>query len=193
MHMNACEAMRALLPLFNTGDLSSGESHAVESHLALCAVCMSVRDEYRTLDSISRKKLPGMYSLHPATRNRIAAEAAERRRTSTWGWPIVSVSLWPAWQRMIPAGAAVLVALLALPFYVTRYQERSAGRQEFARISVVAAPGVVRLAWSDGVKPVYTVSKSSDPRTPGQSYQVRGHVWIDENPESSQVVFYRIE
>jgi hypothetical protein len=94
---------------------------------------------------------------------------------------------------MLPAAAAVLVAILALPLYVARTGDRDAGRQEIARISVVAAPGVVRLAWSDGVKPVYTVSKSSDPRTPGQSYQVRGNVWIDSDPDSSQVVFYRIE
>ncbi len=93
----------------------------------------------------------------------------------------------------MPAAAAALVALLALPLYVSRVRGRDAGPEEIARISVVAAPGVVRLAWSDGVKPVYTVSKSSDPRTLGRSYQVRGNVWVDSDPDSSQVVFYRIE
>jgi hypothetical protein len=58
-----------------------------------------------------------------------------------------------------------------------------------------ARNGSVSLAWSDGNGKSYKVYKASDPRRLGQGSAevVRGNQWVDRDPESSQIVFYRVE
>jgi hypothetical protein len=53
----------------------------------------------------------------------------------------------------------------------------------------------VSLAWSDGNGRAYKVYKTSDPRLlgQGQGTVVKGNHWIDQEQDSSPVVFYRVE
>jgi len=106
------------------------------------------------------------------------------------------MSLAPATRsRNALAAAAVLVGVvLALP---ALFHSSSGVRpgEEVSQVVVVADHGVVRLAWSDGRKESYTVYKSQDPRQAGtrRAYVVRGNAWTDRDPDTSPVVFYRIE
>ncbi len=127
-----------------------------------------------------------------SVRRRIAGEAADRAARRSWGFPIFAFSARTAWM----ASAAAVVALAALAAGFWMKPGPTPNRQdEISKLEVVADRGVVRLAWSDGVKASYTVYKAVDPRLArrGEAHVVRGNVWVDTHPESSPVVFYRIE
>lgn len=95
---------------------------------------------------------------------------------------------------MLAAATAVLVALVALP---VGFMDRpdTPGGGAVRELEVVAQDGVVRLAWRDGEKETYRVYKSDDPRSfsGADAYTVWGNVWTDQDPGSSQIVYYRIE
>jgi hypothetical protein len=57
------------------------------------------------------------------------------------------------------------------------------------------AGGAVHLAWSNGRKDSYTVTKSSDPRglEGAERHVVTGHDWIDAEAGQERIVFYRID
>ena len=63
------------------------------------------------------------------------------------------------------------------------------------RIDISLQGGAVRLAWSDGREGGYIVSKSSDPRglAEVERHRVAGNAWVDRDPETSRIVYYRIE
>jgi hypothetical protein len=88
----------------------------------------------------------------------------------------------------------MVLALVSLPVAL-RHSSGPAQNAEISAIQITTDGGVVRLAWSDGSRDSYTVYKSSDPRALGQAeaHVVRGNVWTDSRPQSSQIVFYRIE
>jgi len=95
---------------------------------------------------------------------------------------------------MASAAAVVALAALTAGFWMKAAPTPSQ-QDEISKLEVVADRGVVRLAWSDGVKASYTVYKTVDPRLVGrgEAHVVRGNVWVYTHPESSPVVFYRIE
>lgn len=84
-----CTAAREQLSLYVSDDLTLPERRAIEAHLAGCAECRGVVEQYRTLAGALGASLPGLEA--PARPPR-----ASRKR---WTW--------------IPAAAALLVVTLA--------------------------------------------------------------------------------
>jgi anti-sigma factor RsiW len=192
--MSICDRVRPLLPLYCGGDLLDGESSAVAEHLASCLACSTEAIEYKVLVASARMTPPSQ-GMPAALRRRIAEEAAANARRSRWR------ALLPPFVQGIPAmrlagamAAAALLAAVVLPVAL-RDSRKGLPNQAVTRIDVVRDGGVVRLAWSDGRKETYTVYKSHNPRefSAEEAHVVRGNVWTDESPETSQVVFYRIE
>lgn len=204
--MTNCVKMRELLPLSAGGDLEAGDAARVQAHLSSCPACRVELAEFRQLISLTRT-IDGAAERLPATvKRRIASEAAAAARGGFWqGW---SNSLaWPLLGRA-PGGltaatlAAALVALIAVPVAMRDSADLPPQQGEVAR--GVAAPeridmsfqaGTVRLAWSDGREGGYIVSKSSDPRGLAgvEEHRVNGNTWVDSDPETSRIVYYRIE
>ena len=102
---------------------------------------------------------------------------------------------------LVASLAACLLAVVALPL-VLRDESvappptvAAAAPAALDRIDMRLVGDKVRLAWSNGTNHAYRVYKSSDPRglTGAEVHSVRGTVWIDDNPASSPIVYYRIE
>jgi hypothetical protein len=191
--MSECDRIAKLLSLRAGDDIGPAED--VRNHLSVCQSCRDERQKY--LQVISAARLAGKreFQLSAASRARIVAiavERASRPRWSLWWRPVTGLSLRLGVTAVV---AGCLLALLVLP--VMRLgQTRSARETEVSpRIEVVSDGGVVKLAWTDGQRATYTVFKSPDPRgsARGERHIVRGNAWVDTQPDTSPIVFYRIE
>jgi hypothetical protein len=134
------------------------------------------------------------YQLPDSVRARVAHEAAEKTLQGRNSW-LLPMPFATARMALVGAAAALCVALLTSPL-MQRNEPPVATHDEVRSIRVVAEGGVVRLAWSDGVKASYTVHKTTDLRHPGQGevHVVRGKTtWTDTDPGPSPIVFYRID
>ena len=192
--MNDCPKIRALLPLAAGGDLDAAGTDAVRRHVAICGKCRLEEEKFLSVIFAARKTVWDTPELPAGVRYRIATESAENVRRGRWAFLVPRPWLM-AHPGTLVAVTACLVALLTVPV-LRRDLPGSAREAEISpRIDIVADSGVVRLAWSDGERSSYTVVKSTDPRdiSRGEAHVVRGNVWIDHHPDSSPVVFYRIE
>jgi len=190
--MSDCSKFQPLL-LAKGDDLSLELSDAVERHIGLCPGCRDERTLFLQLIAAARFSGGVKHELPASVRCKIALEAAAGARRRPWlQWlPALDLSFRPG---LVVALAASLVVLLAIPL-LWRESARTTSTAVDARLELVANRGVVRLAWTDGQRREYTVLKSSDPRgmARAETFVVRGNVWVDPGPDSSPIVFYRIE
>lgn len=192
--MKDCDSIRQLLPLNAGGDLEATDSRRIELHLEICPACRAEESRFAALIALAGTSWETGDRLPAPVRERIAVEAAENARA------ILSAFRVPLFATVTPGGgpivalAAVLIALVALPL-VLRNGGTAFREEPGLEIEVVAEGGTVKLAWRDGERDSYTVFKSDNPRdfNRGEVYPVRGNVWIDTDPDSSTVVFYRIK
>jgi hypothetical protein len=98
---------------------------------------------------------------------------------------------------VLAAAVPAMVALLALGIGLAVRSGRTAdsGPQTPARLDMQVEAKGVRLAWTDGRGRAYKVYKTSDPRLlgRGKGTVVQGNQWLDQEPDSSPIVFYRVE
>jgi hypothetical protein len=178
---------------FAFGESSGEANRLVTEHLVRCPVCRSEIAEYKELLSLSRATLVAERTLSPAVVARISRQAAETAARPAF------------WQRLIPmqpipvlaAAAPAMVALLVLGIGWAVRDGRPAEPNPAVPVRLemqVEAKGV-SLAWADGRGRAYKVYKTSDPRLlgRGQGTVVQGNHWVDQEPDSSPVVFYRVE
>jgi len=203
--MNACNDLRRLLPLISEDDLSAGEAALVSAHLRECAGCRMEDEKYRSMIVSARSIYATENGLPAAIHQRIAAEAAERVSRPVWPWS--QLALIPRrLPAFVTAMAALLILLAGLPLALRHRGQRASGGVGIAgktvssddremQIEVVADGDSVKLAWSDGDRQSYTVYKTDDPRAGKyqEAHLVNGNVWVDSDPQSSPVVFYKIE
>ena len=192
--MSECSKIKSLVSLAAGDDLPADETGRVRRHLAVCPSCRAEESVVSELVLAARSAGRADFQLPDSVRQRIALEAAGSAvRGRSVSWLPVRVLLMPRY-RLMTAAAACLVALL-VPLALRHQAQLSSRADGVTRIEVVADQGVVRLAWSDGQKASYTVLKTSDPRnvSAGETHVVRGNVWVDRQPDSSPVVFYRVE
>jgi hypothetical protein len=200
--MKDCTTYRRLLPLWSGGDLGPADARRLEGHFLHSSACRAERDKYLKTIEIARNVYAAEVQLPSFVRTRIAsgAAAACRQGWSRYTAPFVVL---PGGRRagLIASLAASLLALVALPMVL---RERpippaqppvAAGIAADERIDMRLVGGKVRLAWSDGDNASYRVYKSSDPKglAGAEVHSVRGTVWVDHNPASSPIVYYRIE
>jgi len=191
--MNECKRVKPLLSLSVAGDLTSGDLGRVEKHLKRCSECLEEERKFSQVISAARIVRGVQYQLPTSVRQRIALEAAQRvvRRPWILWFPVPGFRV----RYGLTAAAVACLAGLLMTLALRQQAPVPAGPGDVTRIEVVADRGVVRLAWSDGQRASYTVMKSDDPRAVGRGevHVVKGNVWIDRQPDSSPVVFYRIE
>jgi len=191
--MSECSKVKPFLFLAAGDDLPDEAAGRVRRHLAVCPGCRTEESAVAELLEAARSAGKVDFQLPPAVRRRIALEAAARAVRRPWVSWLPVRTLTPRYGLMTAIAACLVVLLLPL---VLRQQAPVSSRSDgVTRIEVVADRGVVRLAWSDGQKASYTVLKTSDPRNAGagETHVVKGNVWVDRRPDSSPVVFYRIE
>ena len=191
--MKTCGAFKPYLPLFSGGELNEAEHRRVELHLASCVQCQEEAETFSQVINLARMVcVPGNH-IPVMVRNRIALEAASRASRRPWSFPVPVFSL-SAHPGLLASAAAIVLTLIALPVTL-RHGSGPSRTADVAVIDITVDDGVVRLAWSDGSHDSYTVYKSTDPRTlePSEVHVVRGNVWTDAEPESSAIVYYRIE
>ena len=206
--MKTCVRVGQLIALSAGGDLDAGSERALQEHLAGCPGCRAELREYLEVISLGREAFSSEDILPAPVRTRIAARAAESAQRASWRTRFSPLPGWFSGQTGVAAtvAAALVVVALALPvsLRIDRSESRGeavtagiggAGFGEVDKIEMRFEDGAVRLAWSDGRKPSYVVHKSSDPRgvTGAETHSVQGNTWVDTNPDSSRVVFYRIE
>jgi anti-sigma factor RsiW len=193
--MESCARTKRLLPLAVTGDVSERKLNAIRIHIATCENCRREEQAFLALISAARVHVRDDDRLPSPVRARICREAAERaqRRRLPWSLRLPILASTPRLS-LVGTAVALLAALTILPL-VQRERAHSGRDSEIRAIRVVAEGGIVRLAWSDGKKVSYTIRKSDNPRglPEGEAHVVKGNVWTDANPESSPVVFYRVE
>ena len=126
----------------------------------------------------------------------LGARAAERTLGRVWSWLTpISPGLGFVPARVLATAFALLAAFVAMPFFVHRGTSPAKEDGGAVKIQVVVVDGAVRLAWSDGKRDSYTVSKSSDPRSFSRqdAHIVKSNVWTDTRPGSASIVFYRVD
>lgn len=129
------------------------------------------------------------------SRRRIAVEAAGQAKHRPWVAGLRGFGLWSPspGPGFLATAVAAVIALVLLPVALRR--SPAPYRESAVKVEVESHGSAVLLAWTDGSRDSYTVYKTSDPRNlrRAEVHRVKGNSWVDENPGSSQVVFYRIE
>jgi hypothetical protein len=191
--MNTCFSFRSLLALHAGGDTDPKETVRVEAHLAGCAPCREEAVHMSTALVSARQAFVNEYQLPSGVRARIATEAAEKIRRGGWAGALFSFA--PRRAFLAPAVALAALAVLSLAVWTEghRTKPHEAG---ISRFEVMAGPdGTVRLAWSNGERPSYTIYRTTDPRGFGraEAHVVKGNIWVDDERDASRVVYYRVE
>jgi anti-sigma factor RsiW len=173
------------------GDLDLGMLSQVRAHVGICAECGREEQELLQVINAGRSAFSPASALPEVAVRRIARAAAEQA-VRPWSPPL-SLFARPVRSGVLASVAAVLIALVAIP--VGLKNSGPTAVKEPLKIDVVVQGDAVLLAWSDGVKGTYTVRKSDDPRafSRGEAHIVSGNVWADTQPDSSPIVFYRID
>lgn len=172
-------------------DQSTGE--AARQHLAGCEACRRAVADYQFVIRQARAAFPVTEALPDLVRIRVARNAAAEAQRAPWWSRLVPAGHTPVWAAVAPA--LLVAVIVALPLAIRHQQEPAASSEVPVRIDMRAQDGAVSLAWTDGNGKAYKVYKSSDPRRLGQGRAevVTGNQWVDRDPDSSQIVFYRVE
>ena len=191
--MTACPENRRVLEQHAGGRVRPGAEAAVRDHIAGCGECRRAVADYAYVVDQARAAFPAKLALNDFVRTRVARNAASDALRAPWWRRLAVLPQTPAWGAVAPALMVALV--VSVPLALRRAPAPIAQGEGPTRIEMQANGGAVSLAWSDGDGKAYKVYKSSDPRRLGQGRPeiVKGNQWVDENPESSQVVFYRVE
>ena len=131
-------------------------------------------------------------TLPPGAVARIASQAAENAlRPPFWSRFLPPVPV-HGWGAAVPA--MLLAAVISVPFLLSHETARPAA-QAPVRLDMQVEGCEVRVAWSNGHNRSYKVYKTSDPRLlgSGAAQVVRGHEWVDRDPGSATIVYYRVE
>lgn len=192
--MTECRETRKILDLHAAGRAHLESRPDLRDHLTGCGECRRAVADYTLVVREARAAFPATLGLNEFVRARVARNAAaDVVRTPWWGRLLPSSARTPAWAAVAPA---LLVALVvALPLALHRQPAPASSGEAPVRLDMQARGGAVSLAWSDGNGKAYKVYKTSDPRQLGQGHAqiVKGNQWTDQDPESSQIVFYRVE
>lgn len=191
--MSTCSQARPHLAEFAYGELTGQASHLVTGHLAGCPDCRAEVAEFKELRLATRGSLVAGGALSPAVIGRVSRQAAEAVNSPAWWRRLVPMQVTPVMAAAVPA----MVALIALGIGLAVRNGRTieSGPQIPARLDMQVEAKGVRLAWTDGRGRAYKVYKTSDPRLlgRGKGTVVQGNQWLDQEPDSSPIVFYRVE
>lgn len=200
--MTRCSKIRSLLPLWIGRDVDSTDDRKIREHVTECAKCDAEATELVAVIEIARNIYTQKNELSASIKAGIAANAARQ---------VVSVPWWSVWGRIpslltegfalrpgfaLASAAALLVTLAVLPVGLQGPSSPEVPESTpVTRVEMALRSGAVHIAWSNGDKDSYTVYKSSDPQglQGSEAHVVRGHDWVDSDPESSPIVYYRIE
>jgi len=141
---------------------------------------------------MARNAFENELELPLAARSAVVRSASARAARDPWWGRLLPLPGHPALAAVVPA---VLVLLaVTVPFALRGHRVENASGSP-VRIDMRAEGGRVRLAWSDGRGTPYRVYKSTDPRQLGRgpAQEVKGNQWVDSEPDSAPVVFYRVE
>jgi hypothetical protein len=202
--MSDCAKYRHLLPHSDREGGDRALTLALRDHLAACRRCRVENGEMKEVISLGRSLFRAEEQLPAGVRHRIARAAAERSAPGGgWAGLLARPLLWTRRPGFATAlAAALLVAVIAVPLALRDGEGRQGdlstptGLNNPTRIEMTTlADGAVHLAWSNGRRGSYTVTKSSDPRgvEGAERHLVRGNDWIDDDPGPSRIVFYRID
>lgn len=190
--MMTCREAGNHLALYAGGDLDPRTRGEVCRHLETCASCLQEVADYKSVTVLARDAFDHEIELPLAARSAVVRGASERAARHPWWGRLLPLPGHPALAAMVPA-ALVLLAV-TVPFAVRGHQvEKAYGSP--VRIDMMAEGGTVRLAWTDGRAKPYRVYKSTNPRQLGRgpAQEVKGSQWVDSEPDSAHVVFYRVE
>ncbi len=123
-----CTDVRPHLIDYQRGQLPPEREDGVRAHIAECPSCSRADAAERTLTELLERRLPQ----HPAP--------VHLKRSLRASWPLPAParrSWWNRWGRtLLPAGAAALVILLAVPLYFQGVAARRAAAGEMVREAV---------------------------------------------------------
>lgn len=175
-------------------DLDPSRASEVEAHLRSCPACAAEAAGFTTFLADVRSALAVEETLPAGVVRRIADRSAETVLQAPWWRRLVPPVPVHGWAAAVPA--MVLVVMVAAPFLLTREAARPVAQAPVKLDMQVEGDGV-RVAWTNGHNRSYKVFKTSDPRLlgtgSGQMQVVRGHEWVDRNPDSAVIVYYRVE
>jgi hypothetical protein len=165
-----------------------------EAHRRSCQSCHEEYEKFLAVISAVREFTSSSVELSASVRREIAHQAAERAVRHRW---TLRLPIWaPRMRTSILAAAAVSIVLVlaALPITLRHGVDRGKN-SDIHTLNITSNGGVVRVAWSNGSRDMYTVYKSYDPRSlqGARAHLVRGNVWLDAETDRSPIVFYRIE
>jgi len=192
--MTDCALHRHELSLAGSEDLDPSRAREVEAHLRACSACAAEAAGFTSLLADVRAALTVEETLPAGVVRRIADRSAEAVLRAPWWRRLVPPVPVHGWAAAVPA--MVLMVMVAAPFLLTREAARPVA-QAPVKLDMQLEGDGVRVAWTNGHNRSYKVFKTSDPRllgTPaGQMQVVRGHEWVDRNPDSATIVYYRVE
>ena len=191
--MLTCSQASTQLVTFAFGESVGEDSRIVREHLSACPDCRAKVAEYKELVSVSRAALATGGALSPTVIARISRQAAEAAMRPAWWRRLVPMQASPVLAAAVPAMVVVLALGIGLALRGRRPVESPS--QTPARLDMQVEANGVRLAWTDGRGRAYKVYKTTDPRLlgTGKGTVVQGNQWLDKEPDSSPVVFYRVE
>ena len=190
--MTDCAAYKQDLPLFGSDDLDLSRRAAVEIHLKSCAACAAEAADYQDVVSDLKSRLAVEATLPMGVVARLSSRAAEEVLRAPWWSRLVPPIPVHGWGAAVPA--MLLAAVVSVPFLLNHENARPAA-QSPVRLDMQVEGDGVKVAWSNGHNRTYRVYKTTDPRLlgSGSGQVVRGHEWVDRNPGSAAIVYYRVE
>jgi putative zinc finger protein len=193
--MKPCLEFTDRVTLLAGGDLDREAAAGVRRHLEGCTACRQELSEYENVLRVARRSFVETRGLDDHVRARIARAAAEGVLRPSWWRRLVPLSASPLHATLVPAAIVAVLAVGVLPLALRTPHPVGVQVEGPVRIDMQADGTSVRLAWTDGRGRPYRVYKSSNPRLlgSGPAQEVRGNQWVDKDPESSPIVYYRVE
>ena len=190
--MTDCSAYKQALPLFGSDDLDLSRRAAVEAHLRGCPDCAAEAADYEMVVSELKASLAVEAALPAGVIARVASQASEQVLRAPWWSRLLPPIPVHGWGAAVPA--MLLAAVVSVPFLLSHETARPVA-QAPVRLDMQLDGNDVKVAWSNGHNRTYRVYKTTDPRLlgSGSGQVVRGHEWVDRDPGSATIVYYRVE
>jgi hypothetical protein len=139
--MRDCESIRESIERWLDGELGAGESESIRGHLASCEDCRKAQQQFESIHQMLKTTLLAeaqQIEFLPFWRGvqaRIVQKTPWREQALEWLRATFTPSR-AAW--LVPAGIAVVLAILSLDFYIPGLRE---GRNSFASVESIDAHG----------------------------------------------------
>lgn len=156
----------------------------VSEHLAGCESCRQLSVRLGRLDQVARFEVD-VDPAYTAFRKRLILQKLN------------TIQPEPRYAGLLRLARVAIVAGFAIALILSQHgahqKQAPASAQAAIDFELVKSGNIVQLRWKGDPRQEYRVYKGPNPSRMSPVQQVKGVAWIDNKPDSSPILFYKIE